>query len=250
MNTDNLWVNGLWIGKALSAMELLTLKSFTAHGHRFRLWMYDKPDGELPQGVEWADAHTIIPRDTVFRYPDDSTIDWGAGSYGGFSDIFRYKLLYQQGGWWADMDVTCLKPFDFEAPYFFRNHWKLPVVGNIMKVPPKSALMEACYKDASEQVTPENTDWHKPITLLNEHIERLGLMKYRRLGLFNNDMAQEIAPYFQGDYPIPRDWYGIHWINSAGVKNFRSGSTFHQLLQRYKVPHQAPNGFFNKLLKR
>jgi len=34
-----------------------------------------------------------------------------------YSDLFRYSVLHQMGGWWSDLDVVCLKPFDFDDPY-------------------------------------------------------------------------------------------------------------------------------------
>jgi hypothetical protein len=31
----------------------------------------------------------------------------GKGTYAGFSDLFRYKMLFDRGGWWVDTDVVC-----------------------------------------------------------------------------------------------------------------------------------------------
>ncbi len=114
---DNVVVNGMWVGAHLSLMELLTLKCFVDHGHRFLLWTYGQiPQDELPEGVELRDASSIIPAREVFSYRRGPH----AGSYAGFSDIFRYNLLHDRGGWWVDMDVACLKSFDFPEPYVFR----------------------------------------------------------------------------------------------------------------------------------
>ena len=135
------------------------------------------------------------------------------------------------------MDVTCLKSFNFPEPYFFRNHWKLKVVGNIMKVPPSSQLMKNCFELAKTAINEKNKNWHKPIEILNKEIEQLDLMKYRRIGLFNLDLSHVIQLHYEKDYPIPNDWYGIHWINSSGAKKIKRGSTFSRLLNQFDVPH-------------
>src|SRR4051812_38958117 len=93
-------INGLWIGAALGPLQLLTIKSFIANGCEFHLWTYNSLTGVLPSGLKIRDANEIISRDSVFCYPTDSEIDvpFGKGSYAGFSDVFRYKLLHELGG--------------------------------------------------------------------------------------------------------------------------------------------------------
>jgi hypothetical protein len=112
LSKDNRIVHGLWIGETLGKMELLTLRSFVRYGHEFHLWLYDDIATPLPAGVVVQDASEIIPRKAVFqRAETDFETGVGKGSYGApFSDLFRYKLLYEKGGYWADMDVTCLRP--------------------------------------------------------------------------------------------------------------------------------------------
>ena len=42
-----------------------------------------------------------------------------SGSVGIFADWFRYQLLYEQGGIWADTDVVCLKPLRYPQRELF-----------------------------------------------------------------------------------------------------------------------------------
>src|SRR5213080_4133629 len=104
--------NALWIGSSLSSLELLAISSFLHHGHVFRLWTYEPVSTRLPPGTIVADANKIIDRSKVFRYAAGAS----KGSYAGFSDIFRAKLLYEIGGWYVDTDVTCLNPITLDAP--------------------------------------------------------------------------------------------------------------------------------------
>ena len=36
------------------------------------------------------------------------------GSYAAFADLFRWKLMYDTGGYYVDTDVLCLQKFDFK----------------------------------------------------------------------------------------------------------------------------------------
>jgi hypothetical protein len=218
LSTDNKIINGLWIGKTLSSVELLCLHSFLAHGHEFHLWAYDAIETSLPAGVVLEDAARIIPREKIFCYKHFNQFGHGKGSYAGFSDIFRYKLLYELGGWWADMDVVCLKPFDFDQPYVLRTHHDFPVVGNIMKCPAGSELMMRCHETSVEQITEENTDWNLPIRILNRNIAELDLQEYI-LDITNPDNWNFVKKLICRNKDLPEQWYALHLVNEEWRRN-------------------------------
>lgn len=235
-------IHSLWIGSELSALELLTLKSFTAHGHTFHLWLYEPLQSTIPQGIILQDANEILNRKHIFRYKDGGI---GKGSVAGFSDIFRYKLLYKKGGWWVDMDVTCLRPFDFSEPYIFRQHDFLPIVGNMMKTPKNCPAMKAAFEEALAEVDEFNTDWLKPIEILNQQIEKHNLTSYIRADLCNPDRWELITLFRESHLKPDKDWYAIHWINVEwNRRNFErnmavADSLYYQLLEQYELPVSA-----------
>ena len=208
LRKDNKTIHGLWIGDTLSAIELLTLSSFVNNGHVFRLWIYQDLKTSVPHGVEIMDARLIIPEEKIFRYRETDQFGHGKGSLGGFSDIFRYKLLYDHGGWWSDMDVTCLKPLNFLSPYVFRPHHDMPVVGNVMKCPKDSQLMKYCFERASSEVDENNRDWHLPIQILNDGIEKFNLSEYiidiANPESFSDEVMQKIK-YVEQNYQTIRE---------------------------------------------
>ena len=111
LSPDNKIINGLWIspdGRPLSNLERLCIYSFCAHGHDFRLWTYgdlpNVPQDTAPGKVEVRDGNEILPADKIFTYYN---------SLAGFADWFRWELLRRFGGWWVDMDMICLRPFNF-----------------------------------------------------------------------------------------------------------------------------------------
>lgn len=214
MSTGNI-VHGLWISGELSPIEMLTVHSYTSLGYEFVLWTYGSTDAyKLPQNASVRDAAEIIPRDKVFSYKHKNQFGHGKGSYAGFSDIFRYKLLYEFGGWWTDMDITCLQRLDFQSDYVFRRSKaeQGDVVGNLMHVPPKSPLMESCFQKAFATIDAENKDWMAPIRILNEGIIEYNLMP--NIYVFTNDDSWPIVSRLLiGKGPVSPDWKAIHWMN-------------------------------------
>src|SRR4051812_1086919 len=89
-----------WMGRALSQIELASMLSVQRAGHQITLYSYEKPRG-LPNGVEWADASEILPREEFVFYGNTNP------SLG--SNLFRYKLLAAERGLWLDTDVLLLK---------------------------------------------------------------------------------------------------------------------------------------------
>jgi len=214
LSDDNRRVHGLWIGSELSKLELLTIRSFLRHGHEFHLWLYQSLATPLPPGVVVEDANEIIPQSRIIRKADtDIETGVGKGSYSSpFSDLFRYKLLYEKGGYWVDMDVTCLRPFNFAEPYVFRSH-RVGVVGNIMKCPRHSELMKVVSARVESQAN-AHSEWLMPNRVLSRAVRRLGLTRYIRSGIWNDESWwRAIRPLTLGVEPIPEGWFAIHWIN-------------------------------------
>jgi hypothetical protein len=242
MDSENKIVHGLWIGNNLSPLEILTIQSFLNKGHEFHLWSYEKISN-IPLNTHVRDANEILLKNHVFSYKKSNKFGHGKGSLAGFSDIFRYKLLYELGGWWTDMDITSLKPLDFSEPYVFRQNGKKGIVGNLMKCPPKSELMSYCYDRASKEVTADNRNWMLPIDILNEGIESFNLSKYCK-NLGNEDDFRVISKLILEKELIPDTWYMIHWMNEEWRRlnidkhQFAKNSTITSLLSKYNIPIQ------------
>lgn len=238
--SDKPIVNGMWLGNSvLGPMEELTLKSFADHGAEFHLWNYGNIRSKVPRGVILRDGNEIIPSDKIFKYPAKMLLGFGGGSYVGFSELFRYKVLHDIGGWWSDMDVVCLKPLqEVTDDYWFRFHGVLSVVGNIMKCPPKSDLMKMCYSKAVKEVNDRQTDWHLAIRILCFYIELLGLSEFVHNDQCNLDRLEHVNPLIWSvadNNTVPSKWRFIHWMNSVISKNYATGSVIDHLYKRHLV---------------
>lgn len=242
MNESNRIINGLWIGNELSALEQLCILSFIKNGHTFQLWTYSEINN-IPKGTVIKNANDIIDSKDIFSYVNTNKFGHGKGSYAGFSDIFRYKLLVEFGGWWTDMDITCLKKLDFEEDYVFRQNGTKGVVGNLMKCPPNSNLMQFCYENASQKINQHNKDWMLPINILNSGIEKFNLNRFIKQ-ISSEDSWVLVAKLLTSNTNLNKDWYAIHWMNEEWRRHqldktkFMHDSTIQQLLHDYDIKHQ------------
>ncbi len=146
-------IQGLWIGPRLSTMEQLSIRSFLAHGHPYHLYVYDSVAG-VPAGVEVRDAADILPRSRIFRYRE-------GGSYAGFANHFRYRLLLERGGWWADTDTVCLRSFALRRDYVFASELDggRPAVNNgVIRAPAGSEIMAFACR-VCEGKRPQDLQW-------------------------------------------------------------------------------------------
>jgi hypothetical protein len=214
MNSE---INSLWIGE-FSNLEMLTLNSFSEKGHIFNLWVYSKPKIPLPKNVVIQDANEIIDQKEIFRYQGIG--DCRKGSLGGFSDIFRYNLLYKKGGWYVDMDVTCLENFfDMEQEYVLRKHNKYGTVANIIKCPKESEFMKSLIEKTTIAINENNNDWVLPLKILDETVKSFNMEKYyAKDELFGDDSSDILKKiknemYFSIKDLIPLK--AIHWCKEA-----------------------------------
>lgn len=210
-------INSFWIGN-FSKLEHLTLQSFTRHGHEFHLWMYDAPSIALPKKVVIRDANEILPRERIFRYKGLG--DCRKDSLGGFSDLFRYYLLYKQGGWYVDMDVTCLESFDsLNQPYVFRKHKTCGTVANIIKCPKESPFLLPLIAETEEKITEDNSNWVLPLEIFNDHIIKNDLTQYIIDNkYFGDDSYEKLKLIKYGIYFLIKDTLpqkAIHWCREA-----------------------------------
>ena len=171
----NKTIQGLWIGSELSVMEQLSISSFLLNEHDYHLYVYDDVK-YIPDGTVVMDANEILPASRIFQYRSRP-------SYAGFANFFRYKLLLERGGWWADSDTVCLKPFDFPGEYVFsteRNYRGQEVVGTCVIKAPRGSEVMAYAWNVCQRKSPERLVWGETGPgLMAKAVKRFGLDKYK-----------------------------------------------------------------------
>jgi hypothetical protein len=163
----------LWLGARLSMMERLSIESFLKAGAEYHLYSYDRIEN-VPRGAVVREAREILPADEIFVYRHG----FGKGSPACFSDMFRYKLLLEKGGWWVDTDVVCLRPFGFASDCVVGNHRvndEERVNGAVIRMPAGSPVARYCY-EACCRVDRKRTRWGEiGPQLLQQALQTLGM---------------------------------------------------------------------------
>jgi len=174
----------LWVGSKLSILERVCLNSFLVHGHDVVVYSYDD-DLNVPLGVILKDAGDIIPESHLFKF---------CNSYSAFANLFRYKMLLEQGGCWIDTDLICLKPMDIESRYIFGWQDEKTINNAVLGVnAPGNVLMAMlCSKGMSMDIP--NSGWAASGPhLVTSAVNWLGLQR----------SAQP-----------PHIFYPVHWSNA------------------------------------
>jgi mannosyltransferase OCH1-like enzyme len=168
-------IQGLWIGSELSVMEQLSISSFLLNGHEYHLYVYDELKN-IPVGTVIKNANEILPSSSIFQYKQHPT-------YAGFANFFRYKLLLERGGWWADTDTICLKPFHFLEEHVFATEIcrGLEVVNSgIIKAPIGSQAMAYAW-EVCQTKEPQQLVWGETgPRLLGEAVRKHSLQQYMK----------------------------------------------------------------------
>ena len=222
-------IQSLWIGK-LSPLEQLCIRSFLKHGHEFHLYAYGTLDG-VPNGCIVRDANEILPESDIEKFQNLAN----------FSDLFRFCMLYRLGGWWVDLDVFCLRPFEFSSEHVFSSQYERngnadETTSCVIRAPKNSAVMRYCI-DRIAQTDTGNCGWA-------EIGPALVLSAVRRFGL-RHEPHQRFCPlhYFEApgnvfgpsNVTFGPETFAVHLWNEearrAGIDKFAEhpGSMFARL---------------------
>tara|TARA_Y100001970_G_C14201159_1_gene841159 strand:- start:78 stop:872 length:795 start_codon:yes stop_codon:yes gene_type:complete len=254
-------VQSLWVGNDLTLLEIYSIRSFVKLGYEFHLYVYDFIRN-IPKGVIIKDANEIMPRNTLFTLKN---------AYLPFSDIFRYKLLYEKGNYWVDVDLIALRTFDFTEPFVFSSERTIqkgaykvkdkmvPNIG-VLKAPPKSDFYKELYeKCMTHHKKGKNKDKIKYMRILRDMIKKYKYEKYVKKPhyfchldwWFAKDAFKNVASF--------KSKYGVrgHSINSMfGIGTKMKPYTIHLwrnlLTNKYKLNVNAkyhPNSLWEKLKK-
>jgi len=172
-------IQSLWIGKKLSTLERLSITSFLENGHPFHLYLYEEVEG-IPRGVIIKEASEVVSNSSKDKFMEN-------GHVANFSDMFRYKLLFEKGGYWVDTDVVSLKPFTFNQEYIFacetyfnkfKNKEISQVASCVIKASRGSEIMDYCYGQ-SIQKSPSKLSWDEiGPKLLTKAVSEFNMQKY------------------------------------------------------------------------
>lgn len=239
-------VRSLWIGPRVSTLERLCISSFLMNGHPFELYTYGDVEG-LPPGTTVLDANEILPESKIFRYSHRNSV-------AGFANFFRFKLLLERGGWWVDLDVVCLMPFDFGVDYVFASEMNFDeriLSSAAIRVPSGSEFARYAW-GVCQSKDPARLAWGETgPRLVTAAVERLGLGNYvRSVATFCPvDYTQWESVLQEGAVrEFGRETHALHlwnemWRLAGRSKDdaYPAGCLFDALKRRFPAPGSAPS---------
>lgn len=251
-NNKNDLIQSLWIGNKLTTNEVLCINSYIQNGHKFDLYAYDHFKN-VPAGANVKDATEIIP---ISEYNHFLSSPY-KGKYAFFADLFRYKLLFDLGGWWSDLDAICLKPYDFQQQYVFINEKtrdnKDTIANGIIKCPINSPIMQYCYKSTESMIIENKIErWGQTgPALLGKAVQEFNLSGFTvpssyfvPYGYF--EIAKIVKPNLSSRQEISNS-YSVHLFNSTWEKmNLPKSGFFHSdsLYEHLKVSFGVNNSIW------
>ncbi|MEI8305717.1 MAG: capsular polysaccharide synthesis protein [Chloroflexales bacterium] len=162
-------VQTLWIGP-MNNLIFTCLSSFVSQGHPVHLYCYNNVQ-DIPVGVQMFSAVEIIPEKVL--QPNEN--GEGKGSYAAFSDLFRFSLLYQRGGWWVDADMYCVRPFIAQSLYVFATeHDSIGTCA--IHAPAGSSLLKTTIEQIN-LLPIKNVNWTEYKDIYAENVIQSGLLE-------------------------------------------------------------------------
>jgi hypothetical protein len=238
-------IHGLWIGE-LKELQIMSIKSFLSHGHRYNLWAYS--DMDAPPGTNLLDADKIVPRKVYEK--------WMLNPYNHklqtFANYFRYKLIHEKGGFWCDLDLVCLKALVFKQEYIFLNIEDIPLrrelnhlkhllgpYGNIanglFKAPSGSpmlqSLIEKIEPSAINGECPEHFGTWGAVEFSKSVVDHQ-LLSHKKKGLIEYGYAYAERQYDDPHLNLP-DSHTIHFWNYLGGKKASHNSLYDRMKRKY-----------------
>jgi len=225
-------------------MEKLSISSFIKNGHEFHLYVYGQLK-DAPPSTCLKDANEILSSDRIFKHQNLDT-------YSTFSNIFRYKLLLEKGGYWADTDVVCLRPLDFQQDYIFAEEEILKakrICGNVIKTPPGSEIMRHCFEKSTDR-DPKDLYWNQiGPELVTSAVQQFSMQQnvqpYRVFNPINwwhwqDFLRDDAIARLRINWRFRKNPHTVHlwnemWRRNGADKNasFPAGSLYEQLKRKY-----------------
>lgn len=252
-------INFLWVEGPLGYIERLALQSAMDVGHKVVLWSY-RPStlGQVPKGVLVRDAADVMPRGRLITYADTGAVALGA-------NFWRYELLAQGLGVWADLDLLFVKPLDLTSGYILGWEHEGWINNAIMQAPRSSAFVSDLQTIPKDNECPP---WFGPRRTMVYHYRRWkeGALRIQDLpwGTYSAGLTTHIVKTraLQDVVSAPHVFYPVRWADARIVyeaahhtEALLSEETctvhlWHSRLVGLKEAPPAPGSYMDKALRR
>lgn len=144
-------LRSLWVGERLGIYERAALLSLARFGYDVGLFTY-RQDLKAPGEIALLNANEIVPETEIFHTASSP------GTFSGFSNLFRYRMLRARDEIWVDTDIIAGSASIPELPYVFGRESKNRLNGAVLGAPKDSSFLLRLDRVASE-ADPEKLKW-------------------------------------------------------------------------------------------
>lgn len=176
-------LRSLWVGDSLGHYEIGALLSLVRAGYSVGLYTYSQITN-LPAEIEQLDAHQIIDESEVFNTTSSP------GTFSGFSNLFRYRMLQVEKCIWVDTDILA-GPIPLPDDSFLFGYENARTInGAVLAAPQDSELLKTLLEKSSAR-DPSTLKW-------GEIGPKMITSEVRQLGL--NSLAQHRKMFYPLSY--------------------------------------------------
>ena len=141
-------INFFWSGDDWTYLHDLTIKSHIVVDNTPIIWIH----GNIPNSIYWD--NDLYQRYCIIENANDifdvSGFLKNGGNFKTASSLWRFTLLYEQGGWYADTDALAMSRWDEEGIVLCEDSNGLYVTG-VLKVPPKLDMFNTMKKHIKKE---------------------------------------------------------------------------------------------------
>jgi len=249
-------MNFFWSGKILSWMRYMTLYSFKKLNPDWEVVLYVSSYNDIKK-KPWPDNNV---QEFFSGYSEQdyfskvSCLGLKIREVNGItdkldpvraSDVFRWYLLYKQGGFYSDMDILYVKPLEsfyqkvckYETVMAYTssptNYFSIGFLGSVpgnvffrdlFEV--ATSRVEGCYQTSGTvsiyQLVADRKDWHKVVP----HTNQLALY-HKKYGVnIFTDFQSAVYPYSyrqieeifaSSNKQLPKESIALHWFAGAAL---------------------------------
>jgi len=168
-------INLFWDNQKLKKLNYLCLLTLLENKNKVNVYTYNPnlfKDIKI-DNLTILNANEIIDEKEKFYYKGNNTCAYNCVV--GFSDLFRYMVLFKNGGWYFDFDTIMFKPFPEELinqHTVIRPHFGYTYASNISKFKKNDPILLELYKTTKDKVNENNNEWGLPLKIFTEIIEK------------------------------------------------------------------------------
>lgn len=219
-------VHQFWFKGELDIVGKLSAESIAIRDYELMIWGYNIEQFNPNYAGHMYDAEDILPRNEIPKCAECP--HFGRQYEIIVSELFRYKVLYELGGWWLDNDIIVTGHLTPPNPLAVRSIYGTAYPNAMYVNSSEQQIMVDCYANLNL------TKWNKTIN------EQIIAHRIKNWQIPTEWFGLECEfRYFEDNRVVYPPEMGIHlcrgWLKKQKLLERTNNSYFNQLRKQYRV---------------